>query len=226
MLTIYIVDDEPMAIRYLESLLGACGAACEVVGTATNSHVALQEILRLRPDVVFTDISMPVMNGLALARRVLERISTRVYLLTSYEDFTFAREGVKLGAADYILKNELTEEMLRVLLKKAEADVSREQHSRRLVLESTARDFLLGAGDWPQAERTGCRYTLLTFFEPVHFCMEHPRERPERLLDTKALLTLDWPEGLECLAFTRMRRGTYCAVIQVAASVSQNTGHP
>ncbi len=219
MLTIYIVDDEPMAIRYLQSLLEACGAANEVVGTATNSHMALQEILRLKPDVVFTDISMPVMNGLTLARRVLEGVSTRVYLLTSYEDFAFAREGVKLGAADYILKNELTEAMLRDLLKQAEADIAREQRSRRLVLESTARDFLIGAGEWPQPGGTGCRYALLTFFEPIHFCMEHPQERPERPLDSEALLALDWPEGLECLAFTRMRRGTWCAVIQVAASV-------
>ena len=219
MLTIYIVDDEPMAIRYLESLLGASGAAHEIVGTATNSHIALQEILRLKPDVVFTDISMPVMDGLTLAKRVLEGISTRVYLLTSYEDFAFAREGVKLGAADYILKNELTEEMLRALLQKAEADIAREQCSRRLVLESTARNYLLGAGDWAQPERMGCRYALLTFFEPVRFCMEHPQERPERLLDTEVLLALDWPEGLECLAFTRMRRGMYCVVIQVAASV-------
>lgn len=219
MLTIYIVDDEPMAIRYLESLLGACGAVHEIIGSATNSHVALQEILRLKPDVVFTDISMPVMNGLTLARRVLEKLATRVYLLTSYEDFGFAREGVKLGAADYILKNELTEGMLRELLQKAEADISREQYSRRLVLESTARDFLLGAGDWPQPEQMGCRYTLLTFFEPVRFCMEHPQERSERLLDTEPLLALEWPEGLECLAFTRMRRGTWCAVIQVSASV-------
>ena len=219
MLTIYIVDDEPMAIRYLQSLLEACGAANEVVGTATNSHMALQEILRLKPDVVFTDISMPVMNGLTLARRVLEGISTRVYLLTSYEDFTYAREGVKLGAADYILKNELTEAMLKDLLQQAEAEIAREHCSRRLVLESTARNFLLGAGDWPQPGRVGCRYALLTFLEPVRFCMDHPQERPERLLDTEALLALDWPEGLECLAFTRMRRGTWCAVIQVAASV-------
>ena len=219
MLTIYIVDDEPMAIRYLESLLSACGAAHEIVGTATNSHVALEQILRLKPDVVFTDISMPVMNGLALAKRVLEGISTRVYLLTSYEDFTFAREGVKLGAADYILKNELTEEMLKNLLRQAEANIAREQRSRRLVQESTARNFLLGAGEWPQPGGTGCRYALLTFFEPTRFCMEHPQERPERPLDTEGLLALDWPEGLECLAFTRMRRGTWCAVIQVAASV-------
>ncbi len=60
---------------------------------------------------------------------------------------------------------------------------------------------------------------LLTFFEPVRFCMEHPLERSERLLDTEPLLALEWPEGLECLAFTRMRRGTWCAVIQVSASV-------
>lgn len=208
-----------MAIRYMESLLGACGAAHEIVGTATNSHVALEEILRLKPDVVFTDISMPVMNGLTLARRVLEGLSTRVYLLTSYEDFTFAREGVKIGAADYILKNELTEEMLRALLEKAEANVSREQQSRRLVLESTARDFLLGAGPWTQPERPGRRYALIAFFEPVRFRMDYPRESPERLLDTEALLTLEWPEGLDCLAFTRMRRGTYCAVIRISASV-------
>lgn len=219
MLTIYIVDDEPMAIRYLESLLAACGAACEIVGTATNSRMALQEILRLKPDVVFTDISMPVMNGLALARRILESVSTRVYLLTSYEDFSFAREGVKLGAADYILKNEINEEMLRNLLEKAEKDIAREQCSRRLVLESTARSFLLGAGEWHQPGGMGSRYALITFFEPMRFRMTLVQEEPERLLDAQKLPAEDLPEGVECLAFTRMRRGAYCAVIQLSASV-------
>lgn len=219
MLTIYIVDDEPMAINYLACLLGACGFEHEIVGTATNSAVALEEILRLKPDVVFTDISMPVMDGLKLARRVLSRLATRLYLLTSYEDFAFAREGVKLGAADYILKNELTEEMLKALLVKAEEEISRERRSRRLVLESTARDFLLGAGAWPQPERAGARYALLAFFEPGCLCVNCRDDRPKPPLDTAGLLSLEWPEGLECLAFTRIRQGTHCAVIQVAAHV-------
>jgi len=223
MISIYIVDDEPMAVQYLEYMLKNSGASYVIAGTSTNSTRALAEILDRKPDVVFTDISMPVMDGLKLAERVLSRLSCRVYLLTSYEDFQYARQSVKIGAADYILKNELTEELLRNLLEGAETELVQARRQQRLVLEGNLRNYLLGdteaLGEAKPIESPSARYALLNFYEPARFYMDHMRERPERMLDTEAISRLPWLEGLRCDAFVRMRKGEYGAVIHIDVNI-------
>ena len=93
--TVYIVDDEPMAIRYLEMLLKGTSLDVEVVGTAINGVRAIPEINRLQPDFVFVDISMPVMNGLQMSREVLKQNPLqKIFILTAYRDFEYARKRV------------------------------------------------------------------------------------------------------------------------------------
>ena len=91
-LTIYIVDDEPMAIRYLETLLKGTGLEIVIAGKASNGVKAVSEILKLHPDFVFADISMPVMNGLEMSEHVLKQNpSQKIFLLTAYRDFEYAK---------------------------------------------------------------------------------------------------------------------------------------
>ena len=66
-LRIYIVDDEQMAIEYLIYLLKRVNVEYEIVGSSTNSIKALKEVQRCKPDIVFADITMPVMDGLELS---------------------------------------------------------------------------------------------------------------------------------------------------------------
>ena len=144
---IYIVDDEWMAIKYFHLLLESVEMDCEVVGESTTATKALNEIVRLKPDVVFTDISMPVMNGLELSEKVLSRVSTKIYLLTSYKDFDYIKQGIKIGVADYILKNELNAESLKNLLQKAEKEILEEKKKHHLLLEHNIRNFLMNDSD-------------------------------------------------------------------------------
>ena len=194
MITIYIVDDEPMAIQYLQYLLSRSGAACRVAGSSTNSRHALKEILSTKPDVVFTDISMPVMDGLELARRVLEQQAARVYLLTSYADFEYAKQGVKIGVRDYILKNELSEALLKSLLERAEAELAGERRARRLVLERGVRDFLLDdaapAPELPPLPDAEGGYALMLLCAPVSIPMARREAAEPAPPDAGALLWL------------------------------------
>ena len=224
MLSIYLVDDEPMAVRYMAMMLESCGYPCEIAGTQTNSTRALYEIRSLNPDIVFTDISMPVMDGLELAEKVLKTSASRVYLLTSYEDFEFAKKGVKIGVTDYLLKNEMNEEMHRSLLEDAEKEIVRERKSRQLILERNIRDFLLGSStageDHAYEERTMQRYALLTFYKPPRLRLRRNEGMEENLsMDSFFLQHTDLPKGMKCVAFAQTRDREYCAVIFISEMV-------
>ena len=227
MISIYIVDDEPMAIRYLEMLLASTGFPCEVVGRQTNSTRAYYEIRTMHPDVVFTDISMPVMNGLELAEKVIKCCDSRVYLLTSYEDFEYAKKGVRIGVCDYLLKNELTEQLLKGVLEESVREIDIQRRQRQSFLEHNIRQFLLGNSQIPEdhayEERALQRYALLIFYKPPRFSMDPDAGTDEvPALDTYALQHMDFPSGLRCAAFAQVQARAYCAVVFISETVADS----
>lgn len=126
---ILIADDEMPIREWLTMKLNAVtGVSCEVVGAAANGSEALRIFQEKRPDVVFADIKMPVMDGLELLSRIKKLApDTAVLLLTSHTDFDYARRAVSDGAMDYVLKSEITPERLEQLLKKAEQEQKKER---------------------------------------------------------------------------------------------------
>lgn len=167
-MTIYLVDDEYMAIQYFHYLLKNTEMDCEIAGEATNSMTALKEIIRLKPDMVFADINMPVMDGLELSEAILKRVNTKIFLLTSYRDFDYVKKGLSIGISDYILKNDLTEESLKEILEKTHRDLLIEREQKHLILEYNVRKFLLSYGECPvedhlYEQRFMQRYGLLRF---------------------------------------------------------------
>ena len=78
----------------------------EIVGEVDNGADALEAVERLKPDVVLTDILMPGINGIELTRRIkVSRPSTVVILLTMYDSNVYVVEGIRAGAAGYVVKN-------------------------------------------------------------------------------------------------------------------------
>jgi two-component system response regulator AlgR len=97
-----IVDDEAPAVEALEILLRRGGGA-EVVGVAGDGEAALQRVAETAPDVVFLDIGMPGLGGLAVARALAASgQAPRVVFVTAYD--RFAAEAFDLSAVDYVLK--------------------------------------------------------------------------------------------------------------------------
>ena len=95
---IFLVDDEPMAIRHIKRVLGDNQEAYQIVGTAENGRQALKMLEICHPDMILADICMPVMDGLELAGTVKEHYpDIKVILLTSYKDFSFVQQGIALG---------------------------------------------------------------------------------------------------------------------------------
>ena len=142
MYQLLIVDDEPLVQVGIKSMLNWSELGIEVCGTAMNGQAALKIIEEKSPDIVITDIKMPVMSGLELAKICKERYGTlhpSFLILTSYEDFHMAKEALSCQVADYLVKLELTPELLRqaiekVLQKLREADSKQETSASDMYL--------------------------------------------------------------------------------------------
>ncbi|QGQ99067.1 response regulator [Paenibacillus psychroresistens] len=100
-----LVDDEINIIKNLKEIIPWEQMGIEVIGLAKNGVEALQYIHAECPDILLTDIRMPLMDGLTLLQRVRElNQDCEIMILTGYQDFEYARSALQYGAKDYILK--------------------------------------------------------------------------------------------------------------------------
>lgn len=216
-LTIYIVDDEPMAIRYLETLLKGTALDLEVIGTAPNGVKAIPEIAKLHPDFVFVDISMPVMDGLQMSEEVLKQNpAQKIFMLTAYKDFEYAKKSVRIGVADYILKNELSEKVLEELIRKNADDLEVERRHRHTVLETNLRNFFLSDTS-SEIDNEGIyqdkplqRYVLLYLAPKPEIILRHEEKKYLESVDTYDVENSITIEGITCRAFIEIFRNEYC----------------
>ena len=133
MYRVIIVDDEPLILAGIASLITWEEYDCTIIGKATNGPSAFDMIMELKPDIVITDIRMPVLNGLELVEKCKDEGCTFSFIvLTNLEEFHLVRKALSLGASDYLVKLDLNEEALAASLARAkeacELLVSQKQH--------------------------------------------------------------------------------------------------
>ena len=105
MIKVMIVDDEKYVRMGIKNDTDWALIGCEVVAEASNGEMALEMAGQFRPDLVISDIKMPKMDGIELAGKLLEKYpDTKVIFLTAYNEFEYARQAVRLGVSDYLLK--------------------------------------------------------------------------------------------------------------------------
>ena len=120
MYRILLVDDEPLILAGIASMMKWEEYNCTVVGKATNGNQALEKMKEIQPDIVITDIKMPAMNGLDFMEKCREQgYQAEFLLLTNLEEFSLVQKALRLGALDYLVKIEITPEVLGESLKKA-----------------------------------------------------------------------------------------------------------
>ena len=118
MLDLVIVEDEDIIRRGLVYTIDWLKMGARVVGEAANGKEALQVIQRTHPQVVLTDIRMPVMDGIALTEALrAEKNPPQVIYLTSYADFSYAQTALHLGVCDYLLKPVNEADLVKALAK-------------------------------------------------------------------------------------------------------------
>jgi two-component system response regulator YesN len=120
MKSILIVDDEIISRLRIRDVLNWNEYGYSIISEASNGKEALQVINSTKVDLVITDISMPVLNGIELMKETkILSPSTKFIVLSSYDDYEFVREALKLGALDYILKLDLNSSIMGDLLNRA-----------------------------------------------------------------------------------------------------------
>lgn len=126
-LSVLIVDDE---IPLRQELRIFPWESCDAVltGEASNGDEALQLCEVSTPDVVITDITMPIMDGITLIRELKKRYpNVQIILLTCHSDFHYVQEALRLGALEYILKVSMEEEELKNAMDKVRAAIIKER---------------------------------------------------------------------------------------------------
>ena len=99
---VLLADDH---VQLLGELKVQLGAVFEVVGAVENGEQAVNAALRLSPDVLVLDISMPVMNGFQAAERLRDlKCKTKIVILTTYEDRDYINAAFSAGASAYVVK--------------------------------------------------------------------------------------------------------------------------
>lgn len=119
LLKILIIDDEMVLRNGLRYLCNWEEHGFTIVGEAANGAEGLRMIREFHPEIVITDIVMPEMDGISLTAQIKKLFpDIHIIVLSSYDNFAYAKSSFKLGVADYLLKPELeTEDLLRLLKK-------------------------------------------------------------------------------------------------------------
>lgn len=124
MLKVLIVDDELLMRKGIQSLIDWEKGGFEIVGEAQNGEEALTLIREKRPDIVFTDIVMPLKGGLPLMKEaLLEFPHIQFVVLSCHNDYEYVREALTLGARDYILKLSMLPDDLTKILNKLSGEL-------------------------------------------------------------------------------------------------------
>ncbi|MGG4460796.1 response regulator [Brevibacillus porteri] len=116
MISLLIVDDEKIIRRGLQSIIERQFPKLFNYRFAENGQEAL-ELLRQEPaDIMFTDIRMPIMDGIELLEQLQDHpVKPEVVLLSGYNDFEYAQKGIRCAAKDYLIKPVVREELFAVL---------------------------------------------------------------------------------------------------------------
>lgn len=117
MLKIIIVEDEDIIRNGLVHTIDWLSMGCIVIADAANGQEGLEKILELSPDIVISDIKMPMMNGIDMIKSAMEKIKFKSLILTSYAEFDYAKKAIELGVSDYLLKP-VSEEKIRSSIEK------------------------------------------------------------------------------------------------------------
>lgn len=105
MLKVFLVEDEIVMREGIKNNIPWEEEGFEFVGEASDGELAYPMIRKLKPDIVITDIRMPFMDGLELSRLIKKDIpDISIIILSGYDEFDYAKEGIKIGVTEYLVK--------------------------------------------------------------------------------------------------------------------------
>ncbi len=140
MMKVLLVDDERLALEYLENIINWNYYGFELAGAATDSEQALSLYKKHKPELIISDIKMPGMNGLELVNAIRDYGGKpHILFLSAYKSFDYVKQAIRLNIDDYLLKSDLEEEsFLRKILKLKEEigkEKAKNQYTTGIIFE-------------------------------------------------------------------------------------------
>lgn len=196
-LKIYLVDDHQMLIDGLKALLYG-EESYFVIGENTNPEKAIEEIKEYQPDIVLTDISMPVIDGIELTKRVKKALpKTKIIALSMFGEVDTIKEMMAANADGYILKNTGKKELLTALNQVAIGNTFYSEEVNQQLQNSSnseaVKSSILSAREIEIVELIAKEYTNAKIAETLFISertVETHRKNIFRKTDTKSVIGL------------------------------------
>lgn len=126
MYSVLLVEDEVLVSAGLKHLVPWKDMDMAIVGEASNGKNGLEMYHEKHPDLILTDIKMPIMSGLEMIEEIRkEDQNTKIVVLTSFDDFDLVRQAFKLGVSDYILKLQMMPEEIEKVIRKVHEELEK-----------------------------------------------------------------------------------------------------
>lgn len=167
MYKVLLVEDEKMIRKGLAYNFDWIGCDCTIVGEAGNGEEGVEMIRSLNPDIVVTDVGMPIKNGIQMLEETMEAYGYEAIILSVYDEFHYAKAAMHLGVAEYLIKP-LEYEQLKKALEKAKAQCRMKQHfsdaetKTREALERDVFDFKIVLPEQSYSPRTRVMVTYIS----------------------------------------------------------------
>lgn len=131
MLRVLIVEDEDIIRKGIAYTMDWMGMGCVICGEASDGKEGIQKILELKPDIVLADIMMPFVDGIEMIRQTKDVVDYKSILLTSYAEFSYAKQAIDLQVVEYLMKP-VDEKELRAAIKKVGELIKKDKEIRQL----------------------------------------------------------------------------------------------
>jgi len=152
-----VVIDDDLPIREELKRFNWDSLDIEFAGEAENGYTGLNLCRKERPDIIFLDIIMPVMDGLEMLKFIKDELpESQVVILTCHKDYKYMREALKMGVSDYILKTNLEDEEIISVIKRVKENLlnfrsesKKDDIKNKLKSSTVFREFLTTNQDIP-----------------------------------------------------------------------------
>jgi len=135
MYKLLVVDDEPIVREGIVSLIPFKKLGIEKVLQAANGLQALDMVIKEEPNIILCDINMPKLNGLEFASQVKKLYpQIKIAFITGYDYFDYAKEGIKIGVDDYVLKPISRQDVFALVAKML--DKLKQEHQKQALTDS------------------------------------------------------------------------------------------
>lgn len=163
---VMIADDEKYMLEAMEKLINWEKMDCQLIFKAQNGQELIRQMKVEVPDIVITDIKMPLVSGIEVAQYVYERmLPTKVIILSAYADFEYAQEAIAYDVCGYIVKTSAIE-MLPEMIQKAIGKMSKPMDDLKDT-EGCSEDILVKLQKYIQVHFTE-RLTLAQISKDIH----------------------------------------------------------